>query len=586
MSRKPRRVILVGWDGAVPDMADAMVEKGLLANFRALVARGSYYHALNPFPTITAPNWTTLATGAMPGTHGITCYSVHHPGEDLDKIHTGFNTAECSTEYIWDAAERVGKKSILLKYEASWPPTLKSGVVVDGCGPNWSDEFHRIAQPQIFSSEEYPRGLLLDLEEDGKGNLTGAMPIEVDGGDPVEYRLTYSPGPGRAVVKTHNGETVADLAKGDWSGTIEGTFDAAGGPIQGTFRLKLLEAPEADGGAFTIFATEVFPKSGWTYPDRLGPELIEHLGHYSPRAGWGAHAFVPHEMYLELMDYQHEWLGKAANYLCGRFDWQILYTQTHAHDYSHHIYMRGYDPLTSELVNAKQERHERYMDHTYESADRFLGEVLRCADDDTLVILASDHGAITWHHDVPVADILEKAGLLVREGGWAPGRRVGKVAWEKTKALPQRSCYIYLNLKGRDPHGIVEPRDYDRTCQEIRELLYSYRHPATGENPFSLVVTREEARLLGLYGERVGDIVYAVRGGYGHEHGQQLPTTKYGRGSLESVLVLAGPGIKKGVRREQTLVGIQGVVPTICYLLDIPFPRGCDGAIIYDALET
>jgi len=48
--------------------------------------------------------------------------------------------------------------------------------------------------------------------------------------------------------------------------------------------------------------------------------------------------------------------------------------------------------------------------------------------------------------------------------------------------------------------------------------------------------------------------------------------------------MLCGPGIKRGFTHEG-MTGIQDVVPTLCYMADIPFPRGCEGAIIYDALE-
>jgi len=187
--------------------------------------------------------------------------------------------------------------------------------------------------------------------------------------------------------------------------------------------------------------------------------------------------------------------------------------------------MRGYDPLTAKEIGADQKYYEKYVEKIYESADKMLGEILPLADEDTLVIVVSDHGATTWINDVPIAEILEKAGLLKRK--------------------------------------------------EDKE---------TGKRPFSLVLRREDARVIGLYGDRVGDIVYALRPEFGHEHGQQLPTAKLGKGSLESVLVMKGPNIKKGIKLNE-MVGLQDVVPTICYLMNIPFPKGCQGALIYDALE-
>ena len=261
-------------------------------------------------------------------------------------------------------------------------------------------------------------------------------------------------------------------------------------------------------------------------------------------------------------------------------EWDLLYTQTHCHDYVHHIFMRCYDPITApEQKRWNQRQCEGYMEQAYESADRMLGRILEFADDETLIAVVSDHGATTWLADVNIREILIDAGLMTVDS------ETGRVIWEKTRAVPQRACFVYVNVKGRDPDGIVEPgEEYEDVRDRIIEAFYDYVEPVTGKRPFSLVLKNEDARVLGLYGPRAGDIVYALHTEFGHEHGQGLSTARWGRGSLESVILLAGPGIKKDFCHEG-MTGIQDVVPTLCYMADIPFPRGCEGAIIYDALE-
>ena len=194
MAKSVKKIMLIGWDGAPPQMVERMVSKGLLKNFASLMKRGTFIRALNPYPTITASNWTTLSTGAWPGRHGVTAYNVHYPGEPLDKIYTGFNTAECDTEHIWDSAERIGKKCLLVHYETSWPSTLKKGVVVGGCGPNYQDEFHRITPDIIFSQEKYP-GLQLsvpvEIEKKGDKN-TMTLSFRTDSGEEKTYFAEWS----------------------------------------------------------------------------------------------------------------------------------------------------------------------------------------------------------------------------------------------------------------------------------------------------------------------------------------------------------------------------------------------------------
>ena len=69
----------------------------------------------------------------------------------------------------------------------------------------------------------------------------------------------------------------------------------------------------------------------------------------------------------------------------------------------------------------------------------------------------------------------------------------------------------------------MEPgAEYDTVCDQIVEAFYDYEEPETKRRPFSLVLKREDARILGLHGPRIGDIVYALNTQYGHEHGQGL----------------------------------------------------------------
>ena len=583
MAKSVKKVMLIGWDGAPPQMVERMMAKGLLKNFASLRARGTYIRALNPYPTITASNWTTLSTGAWPGRHGVTAYYVHHPGDPLDKVYTGFNTAECSTELIWDSAERNGKKCLLVHYETSWPSTLKKGVVVGGCGPNYEDEFFRITPDIIFSQERYPGSRMSEPVEIGKEGAKNKVNLcfHTDSGEEKTYFAEWSDEDRLlAIYKDESGKhPIAKVAEKGWSDPVADTFLLEKETVDAAFRFFLEKLPSEDDEEFMLLCTSIMPVRKIADPPEVGEELVAKLGPYYPRGGWESAGALSAESYLVYLDKYHDWLAGACEHLM-KEEWDLLYTQTHCHDYVHHIFMRCYDPITaSEQKRWNQEQCEGYVEQAYESADRMLGRILQFADQETLIAVVSDHGATTWLSDVNIRDILIDASLMKIDS------ETGRVIWEKTKAVPQRACYVYVNVKGRDPDGIVEPgEEYEDVRDRIIEAFYDYVEPNTGKRPFSLVLKKEDARVLGQYGPRVGDIVYALHTQYGHEHGQGLSTARWGRGSLESVILLAGPGIKKNFRHEG-MTGIQDVVPTLCYMADIPFPRGCEGAIIYDALE-
>ena len=68
-----RRVVVLGLDALVPNTLQRFLDEGVLPNFAALVARGGLTRVRPVIPAQTPTNWTTIATGAYPGTHATTC---------------------------------------------------------------------------------------------------------------------------------------------------------------------------------------------------------------------------------------------------------------------------------------------------------------------------------------------------------------------------------------------------------------------------------------------------------------------------------------------------------------------------------
>ena len=95
---------------------------------------------------------------------------------------------------------------------------------------------------------------------------------------------------------------------------------------------------------------------------------------------------------------------------------------------------------------------------------------------DTIVILVSDHGAKRLDGAICVNEWLRREGLLVlKSDPPEPRTPITKcdVDWSRTTAWAEGGYYarIFLNVKGREPQGIVEPRDYERTRGDIGHRL-------------------------------------------------------------------------------------------------------------------
>jgi hypothetical protein len=124
----------------------------------------------------------------------------------------------------------------------------------------------------------------------------------------------------------------------------------------------------------------------------------------------------------------------------------------------------------------------------------------------------------------------------------------------------------------------------DATVDQVIQAMMDYKDPATGKHPYSLILRKEDAALLGLWGDRIGDIVYAVRPEYDLEHGSELPTSRVGELTIRSLFFMKGPNVKKGLHL-QRLTQLTAVAPTLAYLLGFPIPAQAEGAVLWEALE-
>jgi hypothetical protein len=391
-----------------------------------------------------------------------------------------------------------------------------------------------------------------------------------DGGDYNRIRVTTSRDADAAV---------ADLGLGQWSDWRRDAFEIDGAPVDGTFRLKLITlTPDAD--QVEVLMTQIWPTGGdWAVPAGTAEELTERVGPFIQNPLRDALGVFDDDTYFDLLDEHHRRLGEVAVHLASTRPWDILFIESHASDYASHFFLGQADEISGADA-ATIERCRRGLARTYESMDLMVAKVLELADAETVVAVVSDHGGTpNQHHPVDINAVLEGAGFLHHAPG---GGRM--VDLRRTTALGIGLVHVFINLKGREPDGIVEPDDYAATQQRIIDALHAYTDPATGEHPFSLAVTRADAEMLNLWGDLVGDVVYALRPGFDGAHGKQLPSVSFGIGGQHSTFILAGSGVRAGVALQRQ-VRVVDVAPTLAYLLGLPMPANVEGGVVYEALE-
>jgi hypothetical protein len=122
-------------------------------------------------------------------------------------------------------------------------------------------------------------------------------------------------------------------------------------------------------------------------------------------------------------------------------------------------------------------QHETELLRTYEAVDRDIGRVLdRAGDVAATVIVMSDHGFAAFNRGVNLNTWLWREGFLARGG---PSTSID---WKRTRAYAMGLNALYLNLAGREEHGIVVPgAEHDRILEELARRLREFRDPETGD---------------------------------------------------------------------------------------------------------
>jgi len=616
-----RKVMIIGLDAPMTTSLQKYMKKGVLPNMSRLKKNGVWAdNCLVPHPTITPPNWTTIVTGAWAGTHGVTCFNVHVPGDPLDKTHQGFLAEDNQAEFFWNAAAREGKRCILMNYPTTYPKAVKKGIQIAGAGlgvNEWRTEKVNfqiacsVSADLLFATEEYPMSQPLRFNEakgwkglpEHKAALEAELPVEARmPREPVEPQTWYlcllrtRDRYDTAVVATarDGGKALATLKVGQWSPRIVHTFNVAGKKKKAAFHLKLLELSR-DGKSVKLYVTPLCQLDGWASPASVCKELEDIEGLPIPNCFYGSYGqdWFDIGTLNELIDMQNRWFAEAALRLTQNHPWDIFCMHAHAPDHCYHVFASYLDPAVckdKKLLRMYQRAEQEF----YESLDRMIGRIVEHAGKETVVVLTSDHGAVPTENmfeegftGLNVNAILKEAGLLCyKEEPEADVPGPPAIDWAKTRAFAQRSIYVYVNLKGRDPDGIVSAgKEYEEVVDKVIESLRNYRDPLTGRSPFAFVLRKADARILGLYGDRVGDVVYGVHGWVQGEHGRQVPTAEYGIGSMRGLFLMSGPGVKRGVTLTRN-VWLTDIVPTVCYLTGFPVPRDAEGAVIYQALEN
>lgn len=302
-----------------------------------------------------------------------------------------------------------------------------------------------------------------------------------------------------------------------------------------------------------------------TYPTELGKELKEKDDYRLDIEPWKAREDVDtvSPQVTEVFRRRRDTLRRLMN----EVEWDFFMTHFMETDRLHHF-------LWEHMEEGWEPYCQQFRDF-YREVDDFIGELKKELDGKATLVILSDHGFCTLKQEVYVNHWLVEKGYLRFKGDDPKG--IQDIDAANTRAYSLDPGRIYINLKGREPGGTVNPgSEYQVLREELVRELAAFRDPETGDEMLESVKTRDDL-FSGPNFDTAPDIIMVPKRGYDLK-GSVNKKTLTDKGPIvgmhtldDAMLFIEGREIKRPD------IGIVDLAPTILQLMDCPIPADMDG---------
>jgi predicted AlkP superfamily phosphohydrolase/phosphomutase len=306
--------------------------------------------------------------------------------------------------------------------------------------------------------------------------------------------------------------TTTTLRETEWSDWVEVTFEVT--PKYSVSAISRFYPMEI-GEHVTIYMSclQFHPSRPYmrlTTPPTYGAELEKRYGLFKT-IGWiyDTHALrldaMTEQVFLDDVQQTMAWRAQLTLDEIDRGNFDLLVSAWTGTDRTAHMFWRYRDPEHALYTPEGAAQFGAAVEDTYRHMDQIVGKVMAKLSDDDLLLIISDHGFHSFRKGFNVNTWLIRNGYLAVTGTDDPetahnpnkfldlGRKPGRVGydWANSRAYSIGLGSIFLNLKGREGKGTVEPGDADSLIAEIRSKLLDVVDPENGAKVFNEVYTRD-----------------------------------------------------------------------------------------------
>ena len=621
------RVIVLGVDGFDPVLLERFVAEGLMPNCKRLIETGSFRRLQTSDPPQSPVAWSNFISGTNPGGHGIFDFLARDPTtmvpyhataraeQAKSSVTLGSWKIPLSSGHLqnlrrgptfWNSLEERGIPCTVLRVPANFPPAAGETLALSGMGT--PDLLGTYGQFTYFTDDagsrtrDVPGGRMVRVERrDGRVEcvLPGPENSFSAEGSATEIPFTVYFDPNRPLAKIAIQDEAFLLAEGEWSDWVVVRFSLLPHAVDAAGICRFYLQRARDGFALYVSPVNIdpaHPALPISNPPDYSRRLVRELGYFYTQGmaedtkALSAGVLSSGE-YRQQATFVLEERMRFFEHELARFDRGFFFHYFSTLDLSSHVFWRTLDPAHPLYSAALAAEHGDFIPSLYAQVDRAIGQALARVDERTLLIVMSDHGFTSFRRQFNLNSWLMD-NYYVRpklSRAQSVNSLFADVDWHRTKAYGLGINGLYLNLKGREVHGTVEPgQPADRLCRELAQRLTAVRDPATDEPVISRVLRASEA-YSGPYAGDGPDLIIAyhkhyraswdtILGGFPRELVLDNTDPWSGDHCVDSQFV---PGIllcNRPIRKEHPL--LEDLAPTILAEFGVPAAAGMTGEVV------
>ena len=544
-----KKFVVLGLDGMDYALSEKLLAEGKLPNLIKLRQQGCFKQLTTTIPPISPVAWSSFQTGSNPGKHNIFDFLTRDKKSYLPKLSSvdirdtrrkislgkyqlALGKANIRLlrkgKPFWTTLGEHGIFSSVIRVPITFPPEKFYGVQLSGmCVPDLRGTQGTFSFYTSHSdgSDEHTAGetfIVARNKDTIKAELIGPQnpflkdnsvlkcPFVVTIKDQNTAKLTIS---GNTYTVTKNAYT-------EW---IKLGFKAGPGvTIHGICKFLLLSTTSE----FELYVTPVNidpekPAMSISHPGIFSTYLAKRQGPFAtlglPEDSWALNekilsdeSFIKQstDVDAERRRMFFDSLDKIKRGLCVCvFDGM---------DRIQHTFWRDIDEQHPAHKQRRQNRPSNAIEELYRRMDDLVGETLdRCKSNDTVLMIISDHGFNSFRCGVDLNRWLEESGYLKLKRDGRNKKNLTGIDWSETRAFAVGLAGIFLNIKGREAQGIVDPEnEADSLRDEIAAKLANLTDPAKTNQPVIKQVYNAQRVYHGPYKDEAPDLIIGYNKGY------------------------------------------------------------------------